>query len=570
MLEEKVPSDASSALTGEDLLALADAALAQVDALLSIAREGLVARVAPSGVVDASLLNREQMAAHGFAWYATYACALDQMRSWGKRLVAANRFGALEQAMLLAALGEYLAQMAGGIPLSQGEIARPADLWLQEEVIARFRSGAVAALIEKGATAPIRLHIAKLIGESLARERFGAMAEGAETLQDLREHVRRFVEKSVAPYAHGWHLANALIPMEVVDQLAELGIFGITIHPEYGGLDLGKLAMCVATEELSRGYIGVGSLGTRSEIAAELIAAGGTEAQRTHWLPRIASGKVLATAVFTEPNTGSDLGSLTTRATREGNTYRVTGSKTWITHASRADLMILLARTDPQTPGHGGLSILLAPKRPGTDAALFPDAGIEGTEIAVLGYRGMREYELGFDGFVVPVEGLLGHTEGLGFKQLMSTFESARIQTAARAVGVAQNALELGLQYSLDRRQFGRPIIEFPRIGGKIGWMAVETMIARQLTYHAAREKDRGHRCDVEAGMSKLLAARVAWSNADNALQIHGGNGYAQEYEISRVLCDARILNIFEGAAEIQAQVVARGLLSPDRRQPRA
>ncbi|MEE8535602.1 MAG: acyl-CoA dehydrogenase family protein, partial [Kiloniellales bacterium] len=166
-----------------------------------------------------------------------------------------------------------------------------------------------------------------------------------------------------------------------------------------------------------------------------------------------------------------------------------------------------------------------------------------------------------FDGFEVPAENLLGEIEGQGFKQLMATFESARIQTAARAVGVAQNALELGLGYALDRRQFGKPIVAFPRVGGKLAWMAVETMIARQLTGFAAREKDLGRRCDIEAGMAKLLAARVAWSNADTALQIHGGNGYALEYPISRVLCDARILNIFEGAAEIQAQVIAKGLL---------
>ena len=566
MFEEQSTTEASFAQTGSNLLVLADAAVAQVDALLSLARQKITARVAPRGVVDALLLNQHQVASHGFAWYATYACALKQMRDWGASLASVNRFGSLEQAILLAAFGEYLAQMIGGIPLSQGEIVRPADLQVNEEAIARFRLGAVVTLIEKGSNAAIRLYIAKLIGDSVASERFGARADSTETLSDLREHVRRFVEKAIAPCAHGWHLANALIPMDVIHQLSELGVFGITIGHEYGGLNLGKLAMCVATEELSRGYIGVGSLGTRAEIAAELIATSGTEEQRRQWLPRIAAGKVLATAVFTEPNTGSDLGSLSTRAIKSGGIYRVTGSKTWITHASRADLMVLLARTDPLTQGYGGLSILLAPKQPGTDASLFPDAGIEGTEIAVLGYRGMREYELAFDGFSVPLEGLLGEREGLGFKQLMNTFESARIQTAARAVGVAQNALELGLEYALGRKQFGQPIVEFPRIGGKIGWMAVETMIARQITYHAARQKDRGHRCDVEAGMAKLLAARVAWSNADNALQIHGGNGYALEYEISRVLCDARILNIFEGAAEIQAQVVARSLLSPDRR----
>ena len=311
----------------------------------------------------------------------------------------------------------------------------------------------------------------------------------------------------------------------------------------------------------SQAYIGVGSLGTRSEIAAELIRLGGTQEQKEKWLPLLASGEILPTAVFTEPNTGSDLGSLRTRAVRDGDVYKVTGNKTWITHASRSDLMTLLVRTDPNTTDYRGLSMLLAEKPRGTVEEPFPATGMTGSEIEVLGYRGMKEYEIGFDGFEVPAANLLGGVEGQGFKQLMETFESARIQTAARAIGVAQNALELGLKYAQDRVQFGKALINFPRVAAKIGWMAVETMLVRQLTYFAAREKDEGRRCDIEAGMAKLLAARVAWSNADNALQIHGGNGYATEYQISRVLCDARILSVFEGAAEIQAQVIARGLL---------
>jgi (2S)-methylsuccinyl-CoA dehydrogenase len=188
---------------------------------------------------------------------------------------------------------------------------------------------------------------------------------------------------------------------------------------------------------------------------------------------------------------------------------------------------------------------------------------MSGTEIEVLGYRGMKEYEIGFDGFEVSAKNLLGTEEGQGFKQLMQTFESARIQTAARAIGVAQRALDLGLQYALERTQFGKPIFEFPRVSDKLVMMAVEIAVARQIAYHAAKEKDEGRRCDLEAGMAKLLGARVAWAAADNALQIHGGNGFALEFEISRVLCDARILNIFEGAAEIQAQVIARRLLEP-------
>jgi (2S)-methylsuccinyl-CoA dehydrogenase len=336
----------------------------------------------------------------------------------------------------------------------------------------------------------------------------------------------------------------------------------MTLPEEHGGLGLGKTAMCVVSEELSRAYIGVGSLGTRSEIAGELIRAGGTPQQKQRWLPGIASGAVIPTAVFTEPNTGSDLANLQTRAVRAGDRYRIFGAKTWITHGARSDLMTLLARTGSPDSGYRGLSMFLASKPRGDDAHLFPAEGMSGTEIPVLGYRGMKEYEIAFDGFEIAADCLLGGVEGQGFKQLMATFESARVQTAARGVGVAQNALELGLGYAHERVQFSKKLVAFPRVAQKLVIMVVETMLARQLAYFAAREKDSGRRCDIEAGMAKLLAARVAWSNADNALQIHGGVGYALEYPISRVLCDARILNIFEGAAEIQAQVIARGLLS--------
>ena len=370
----------------------------------------------------------------------------------------------------------------------------------------------------------------------------------------------RFADDIAGP-AHDWHLHDRLIPLDVIRQMGEMGVFGLTIPEEYGGAGLGKMAMCVVSEELSRGYIGVGSLGTRSEIAAELIICGGTDAQKEHWLPRIASGEILPTAVFTEPNTGSDLASLRTRAVKDGDSYTITGQKTWITHPVRADVMTVLARTDPDEKGYRGLSMFLAEKPRGSDGDPFPADGMTGGEIEVLGYRGMKEYDISFDGFEVPEASLLGGVEGQGFKQLMQTFESARIQTAARAVGVAQSALDLGLNYACERTQFGKPIVAFPRVSDKLAMMAAEIQITRQLTYYSAREKDQDHRCDLEAGMAKLLAARVAWAAADNALQIHGGNGFALEYPISRVLCDARILNIFEGAAEIQAQVIARRLL---------
>jgi len=493
---------------------------------------------------------------------ATYVAALEQMLGWSKRLEAAGQLGDLERLILQAAFGEYLNQLHGGIAISQVEVLRPADLGISEAEAEAFLTAPVKALMAAGNTDPVRMEIAAHIRDGATTGSYGNPGRGDETLDMVAEQFRRFVAEQVAPHAHGWHLADALIPMPIVAQMAELGVFGLTVPEDFGGLGLGKTAMCVVTEELSRGYIGVGSLGTRSEIAAELIRLGGTDEQKAHYLPKIASGEILPTAVFTEPGTGSDLASLKTRAVLDGDVYRVTGNKTWITHAARSDLMTLMVRTDIGEPGYKGLSMLLAEKPRGTETDPFPAPGMSGGEIEVLGYRGMKEYELGFDNFEVPAGQLLGGAEGQGFKQLMATFESARIQTAARACGVAEAAMEAGLGYANERVQFGKPIFEFPRVAGKLAWMAVETMIARQLAYFAGREKDSDRRCDIEAGMAKLLAARVAWSNADNALQIHGGNGYALEYPISRILCDARILNIFEGAAEIQAHVIARGLLA--------
>jgi (2S)-methylsuccinyl-CoA dehydrogenase len=518
--------------------------------------------VAPDGAVDAELLERHQVATHGLAWMATYVEALRQMRLWAARLDEAGALREAEVLMLQAAFGEYLAQLQGGIPMSQTEIVRPPDLGLDEAAMAAFRTPDVAMLIASGNTDGVRMRLTDCLKDALDTGDFGALGLDDDALSMVREQFRRFGAEEVEPVAHDWHLKDELIPLPVVAKMAEMGVFGLTVPEEFGGLGLGKLAMVLVSEELSRAYIGVGSLGTRSEIAAELIRLGGTAQQKEKYLPLIASGAILPTAVFTEPNTGSDLGSLRTRAVREGNRYKIYGAKTWITHAARTDLMTLLVRTDPATSDYRGLSMFLAEKPRGSEANPFPAPGMSGGEIRVLGYRGMKEYEIGFDGFAVPAENLLGGIEGQGFKQLMATFESARIQTASRAVGVAQNALELGLSYALERRQFGKPIYAFPRVFGKLAWMAVETMIARQLTYFAAREKDGERRCDIEAGMAKLLAARTAWANADNALQIHGGNGYALEYKISRVLCDARILNIFEGAAEIQAHVIARGLLA--------
>jgi (2S)-methylsuccinyl-CoA dehydrogenase len=544
----------------EGLTGLAREATDAAEALLEKARARVAATVTDNGKVSAAALEREQRAAHGLAWLATYVEALRQLTAYAERMEAEGRLGEMEALLVQIGAGEYAAQIAGGIPVSQGEIARAHDMGVVGSDYDTFETQAVRTLVTRGNTPQARATFAELIEKREGAATFGDTGLD-ETYEAMREEMRRFADAEVVPHAHEWHLANAYVPMEVIQHMAELGVFGLTIPEEHGGLGLGKESMCVVSEELSRGWIGVGSLGTRSEIAAELILIAGTDAQKEKWLPAIASGECIPTAVFTEPNTGSDLASLRTRAVRDGDAYRITGQKTWITHAARADLMTLLARTNPDEKGYRGLSMFLAEKPRGDDSDPFPAEGMSGSEIEVLGYRGMKEYELSFDGFAVPAANLLGGAEGEGFKQLMATFEAARIQTAARSIGVAQNALELALQYARERKQFGKPLYAFPRVADKIVMMTVETMIARQLTYHAAREKDEGRRCDLEAGMAKLLAARVAWSAADNAVQIHGGNGFALEYPVSRLLCDARILSIFEGAAEIQAQVIARRLL---------
>ncbi len=544
-----------------DLLTLTRAAVPAVESVFERARESVRAMVTSDGKISGALIESHQTAAHGFAWLATYCQSLQQMQRWAEALEADGKFGEIEQLLHQIAFGEYLHQVAGGIPMNQGEVVRLQDLGLGWDALSGFQCAEVQTLMAQANSQAARTRLVELMQDQSGATMFGASGLDEE-LEMIRDQFRRYAQEKVEPYAHAWHLKDELIPIEVIEELAEMGVFGLTIPEEFGGFGLSKASMCVVSEELSRGYIGVGSLGTRSEIAAELIIAGGTDEQKANWLPKLASAEILPTAVFTEPNTGSDLGSLRTRAVKDENgDYQITGNKTWITHAARTHVMTLLARTNPESSDHRGLSMFLAEKTPGTDDDPFPTPGMTGGEIEVLGYRGMKEYELAFDGFKVKGENLLGGEEGKGFKQLMETFESARIQTAARAIGVAQSALDIAMQYAQDRKQFGKSLINFPRVSGKLAMMAVEIMIARQLTYFSAWEKDHGQRCDLEAGMAKLLGARVAWAAADNGLQIHGGNGFALEYKISRVLCDARILNIFEGAAEIQAQVIARRLL---------
>ncbi len=512
------------------------------------------------GGVSSSLLETEQSLTHGFAWIGTYVESLKQLLAWAENLDIQGKLTVTEILILQIGFGEYLAQLKGGINMSQSEIIRLDQFNLDNKKIAPLNSKAINTLIESGNSDRARKKLADILLNNIYLSTFCQSGLKSE-YEAIRDLFHRFSTEKILPNAHNWHLNNELIPVEIINQLSELGVFGLTIPESFGGLGMTKTAMCIVSEELSRGYIGVGSLATRSEIAAELILRAGTKEQKNVWLRKIATAEILPAAVFTEPNVGSDLGSIQTRAELKGDHYYIHGNKTWITHAARANMMTLLARTDQTTKNYSGLSMFLVEKKVGNDGDPFPNENLKGTEIKVLGYRGMKEYEINFDKFKVKKGNLLGLRTGQGFSQLMETFESARIQTAARAVGVAQNALDLALKYSSERIQFGKPLFHFPRVYGKLANIAVEIVISRQLTYLSAREKDASRRCDLEAGMAKMLSARVAWSAADSSLQIHGGNGFALEYEISRVLCDARVLNIFEGSAEIQAQIIARRLL---------
>ena len=544
------------------LISKCQKALITVDKYYDAALQNVRASLIVNGKLSRDNLEREQHSSHGLSWIAAYRATLKEMLNWASDLEEQNSFNEIEKLILQITFSEYCAQIKSGIPMSQLEFIRPQDLGLKNGLFNETGTDEFNDLILNGNSAVDRSRLANFLKEGFTSKNFGNCGLD-ETALIIQEQFKKFIEDDVIPYAHEWHLRDELIPMSVIDKMSEMGVFGLTIPEEFGGLGMSRFIDCVVTEELARGYIGVGSLGTRGDIAAELLITGGTEEQRNKFLPKIASGEILPCAVLTEPHSGSDMGSFKTRAVENGENYSITGNKTWVTHGARSDVMMLLARTNQNEKGYKGLSMFIAEKQRGDDNNMFPDEGISGGEIEVLGYRGMKEYEVAFDDFKVKKENLLGQEEGKGFKQMMETFESARIQTAARALGVAQSAFETAMQYAIDRVDIsGNSLFDKPRNSSKIVSMAIEIMAARQLTYYAAKEKDKGHRCDLEAGMAKMLAARVAWACADNAVQVHGGNGFALEYPISRILCDSRILNIFEGTAEIQADIVTRRLVS--------
>jgi (2S)-methylsuccinyl-CoA dehydrogenase len=393
-----------------------------------------------------------------------------------------------------------------------------------------------------------------------------------------RQTFHRFAENEIRPHAEHVHRTNGDIPEEIVTGLAELGGFGLSVPEEYGGFATGGesdyMGMVVATEELSWGSLGIGgSLITRPEILTRALVRGGTEAQKREWLPKLATAEVLAAVAVTEPDYGSDVANISTSATRTDGGWLINGVKTWCTFAARADVLMLLARTDPdRSKAHRGLSMLIAEKRPGGSGGFVneqqrggaTDIGkMEGRPIDTLGYRGMHSYEVAFENWFVPDANLVGGEAGLGrgFYLQMQGFENGRLQTAARALGVMQAAYEAAYDYAVNRKVFGSPIVDYQLTRAKLARMAVIIQATRQFSYQVARMMAKGEGA-LEASMVKAYVCRAAEWVTREAMQIHGGMGYAEEFPVSRYFVDARVLSIFEGADETLAlKVIARRLV---------
>jgi (2S)-methylsuccinyl-CoA dehydrogenase len=377
--------------------------------------------------------------------------------------------------------------------------------------------------------------------------------------EEFRNAVRRFTEEEIVPIASELDAKNAEIPMEIITKMAEQGYFGVLFPEEYDGLGLDNITMTIVAEELSKGWLSVGSVMTRGVIMGTLLQAHGTEEQKKKYLPGLATGTILPAAAFTEPDSGSDSASMIMKATKTEGGYLLNGAKAWCTYANRANVLMVLARTNPDASiRHKGLSMFFVEKE---SAEKIVHPNIQGEPIPTVGYHGMRSYNLAFEDVFVPEDSLLGGEENRGFYQLMVSYESARLQTAARAVGVAQAAFDFALQYSKEREQFGVPICEHQAIRMKLSEMKVELEAARQLTYYAASLKDSGKRCDLEAGMAKVKAAKAVEFITREAMQVLGGYGYSKEFPVERFWRDGSVISIFEGTSEIQHEVIAKAIL---------
>ncbi len=529
-----------------------DAARAAVDVAAAVVERAcaeLAQRSAADGRISVARLDEHQVLAYDLAHAASAVAGCRVMLDYGAR-------------------GDYEATLATGFIADAiwdlgTRVATRADEWGSEPA-------ALAPAYEF-----VSAHRAPAYLEALAEQlptRGTGPTHLPEEFELVRETFRRFAEDKIRPVAESVHRENLDIPEPVIEGLAELGGFGLSVPEEYGGFALGGeqdyIGMVVATEELSWGSLGVGgSLITRPEILTRAIVQGGTEEQKQRWLPKIATGELMVGVMVTEPDYGSDVAGVKVTATAVEGGYRINGVKTWATFAGRANVLMLLARTDPdRTAGHRGLSVFVVDKEPapGHAFAFTQDGGgtMEGRAIDTLGYRGMHSYEVAFADWFVPAENLVGETGGLGrgFYLQMEGFENGRLQTAARAVGLMQAAFEAGLAYAQDREVFGRPVFAYQLSRAKLARMAFLIQAGRQFAYDVAGRMGRGEGT-LAASMVKAYVCRAAEWVTREAMQLHGGMGYAEEYDVSRYFVDARVLSIFEGADEtLCLRVIARRL----------
>jgi (2S)-methylsuccinyl-CoA dehydrogenase len=511
--------------------------------------ESLARASADGGRISVAKLDRHQVLAYDLAHAASALEGCRVMLDYGGH-------GELESMLARAFVADAVADL--GARLVARDVvwnADPAVLEGAHDFLAEHRSPEylenLAAQLLRHGTGPTHL---------------------SDDFELVRETFHRFAEEKVRPVAEHVHRENADIPEDVISGLAEIGGFGLSVPEEYGGFAAGGehdyLGMIVATEELSWGSLGVGgSLITRPEILTRAIVQGGTDEQKQRWLPRIASGELMVGVMVTEPDYGSDVANIKVTATPTDGGYHVSGVKTWATFAGRADVLMLLARTDPdRSAGHRGLSLFVVEKdaAPGHAFAFEqPDGGkVEGRAIDTIGYRGMHSYEVAFDNWSVPAENLVGGEAGLGrgFYLQMEGFENGRLQTAARAVGLMQAAFEAGLSYAQERRVFGQSVFDYQLSQAKLARMAALIQAGRQFSYDVARRMAKGEGA-LQASMVKAYVCRTAEWVTREAMQLHGGMGYAEEFPVSRYFVDARVLSIFEGADEtLCLRVIARRL----------
>jgi (2S)-methylsuccinyl-CoA dehydrogenase len=512
-------------------------------------------------------IDEAQPQCERLAYAATELAAAKNLLAYAQAAAEHGQRDAVAEAMAALFAAEVAQRLSGQIDAHAGEFG------LSDEVLNETLGSASTKATGRAALSDARV---QAIGRHVIQQRgVNHSWIGEEMAMMSRDAVRQFAETEVMPIADRLHRHDELIPEDLIRKMAELGYFGMSVPEEFGGGGMGNLVMIITTEELSRASLaGAGSLITRPEILTKALLKGGTEAQKKKWLPRIASGELMVAISVTEPDIGSDVASVKCRAdagevgARKG--YLINGAKAWCTFAGRADVLALLARTDPDMKkGARGLSLFIVEKDPFTGHNFEmrqPTGGIlVGRADATPGYRGMHSYTLNFDNYFVAAENLVGEAGGLGrgFYLQMSGFAAGRLQTGGRATGLAQAAIERTAEYANDRKQFGEPIGDFQLTQYKIGRMATHIMAARQLTYAAARAMDADESIALEPAMAKLFASDVAvWVTQEGQL-LHGGWGYAEEFAISRCVVDALVLPIFEGVKPIlELKVIARNLLA--------